>query len=223
MASASIVVDVPCLQAIYQISEEAMIYSPHPASTPGRGTAEDITDGVKLTVKRLFRNIVIGYQDPRSSIWLPIDSEASLLTVPSPANLPGLVRVLGIAGHSEDILCLLRWMSRFATELESVSKEVSNGERMLRRTLITMRVFLERSWTEHGSRSATLGSQSLVDEAKQLVQQHARWGGWPTDREVEDYMKKTKRVWFHRMRELEKARVAANNTEAEDKVSVHPL
>jgi hypothetical protein len=223
MASASIVADVPCLQAIYQISEEAMICSPHPASTPGRGTAEDITDGVKLTVKRLFRNIAIGYQDPRSSIWLPIDSEASLLTVPSPANLPGLVRVLGIAGDSEDILCLLRWMSRFVTELEFVSKEVSNGQRMLRRTLITMRVFLERSWTDRGSGSTTLTSQSLVDEAKQLVEQNTRWGGWPTDGEVEDYMKKTKRTWFHRMRELEKTRTVANNTEAEDKVSASRL
>jgi hypothetical protein len=223
MASASTIADVPCLQAIYQISEEAMICSPHLASAPGRGTTADITDRATLIVKRLFHNIVIGYQDPRSSMWLPTDPEASLLTVPSPANLPGLVRVLGIAGDSEDILCLLRWMSRFATELESVSKEVSNGERMLRRTLITMRVFLERSWTEHDSRSATLVSQSLVDEARQLVQQHARWGGWPTDGEVEDYMKKTKRVWIHRMRELEKARAAVNNTEVEDKVSVSPL
>jgi hypothetical protein len=154
---------------------------------------------------------------------LPIDSEASLLTVPSPANLPGLVRVLGIAGDSEDILCLLRWMSRFATELEFVSKEVSNGQRMLRRTLITMRVFLERSWTDCGSGSTASASQPLVDEAKRLVEQNPRWGGWPTDGEVEDYMKKTKRAWFHRMRELEKARTVANNTEAEDKVSVSPL
>jgi hypothetical protein len=218
MTDAGITVDAPCLQAIYQISEEVMICSPNLGSTPGRGSVTHITEAAKLTVKTLFHNIVAGYHDLPSKAWLPIGEEVSLLTVPSPANLPGLVRVLGIAGDSDGILCLLRWMSRFALELEAVSKEVGNGQRMFRRTIITIRVFLERSWIEPYSKSATLISQSYVDEAQQLVQQHARWGGWPTDGEMQDYLKKTKRAWLHRIRELEKERTSKHSTEVDDNV-----
>jgi hypothetical protein len=218
MANAGMAVDVSCLQVIYQISEEVIMCSPHLGSAPGRGSPQHIANAAKLTVKSLFHQVVAGYHDPPSKSWLPIGAEVSLLTVPSPATLPGLVRVLGIAGDSNAILCLLRWMSRFAPELNAVSKEVSNGHRMLRRTIITMRVFLERSWTEPNSESVTLISQSLLDEAEQLVQQHARWGGWPTDGEVEDYLKNYKGAWLHRIRELEEVRTSKESTEVGDKV-----
>ena len=214
MADASITVDVPCLQIIYQISEEVMLRSPHLGSAPGRDNAEDMTNRAKRTVKGLFHNIVTGYQDPASRSWLPIHSQASLLSVPSPANLPGLVRVLGIARDFDGILCLLRWMSRFATELEAVSKELSNGQRMLHRTIVTMRVFLERSWTEPGSESADVVSQPLIGEAEQLVQQNAHWGGWPTDEEVQDYIRKTKRAYLYRIQELDQVRAVVSSRDA---------
>jgi hypothetical protein len=219
MAEVGITVDVSCLQVIYQISEEVMLCSPQLGSPLSRGSPGHITDAAKLTVKSLFHKIVAGYEDQPSIVWLPIGAEASLLTIPSPANLPGLVRVLGIAGDADGIMRLLRWMNRFAPELEAVSKEVSNGQSMLRRTLITMRVFLERSWTEPDPGPTTLISQSLIDEAEQLVQEHARWGGWPTDGEVEDYVKKNKSAWLHRMGELEKVRTSKDSPEAEDNVS----
>ena len=222
MVDTNVDVDAPCLQVIYQISEEAMICSPFLGSTPGRDSAKQFTDAAKSTVKRLFQNMVLGHHDLQSTSWLPINSEVSILTAPSPANLPGLVRVLGIAGDFDGILCLLRWMTRFATELDAVSKEVSNGPKMLRRTILTMRVFLERSWTESDSQIAPQITRSLMEEAEHLVQQHHHWGGWPTDQEVQDYVKKTKRAWLHRIRELEKYRTAANITRAEQKVAASP-
>ena len=217
MTDAGINVDISCLQVIYQISEKVMICSPHLGITPGISSAKHITDAANLTVKRLFHNIVAGHQDPPSTSWLPLSTEVGLLTVPSPANLPGLVRVLGIAGDIDGILHLLRWMSRFADELEAVSKEVSNGQRMFRRTIIAMRVFLERSWAEPGPGSWVFVSPPLR-EAQQLIQQHQRWGGWPTDREVQDYLKKTKAAWIHELRELEEARASVKSTEIEYQV-----
>jgi hypothetical protein len=184
-----------------------MLSSPRLGFT-GRGSAKDITNAAKATVKGLFRQMVVGYEESPSKLWLPIGTEASLLTAPSPANLPGLVRVIGIAGDLDGIVCLLRWMSRFASELEAVSNEISNGPKMLRRTLVTIRVFLERSWTDPGSQLTTLISQSLIEEAQKLVEQHAHWGGWPTDEEVEDYLKNARGAWRHRIRELELARAS---------------
>ena len=216
MADASVTVDVPCLQVIYQISEEAIMCSPHLSSTSGRDSAEQITNTARSTVKRLFQHTVMSYDGLLATSWLPINSELSLITVPSPANLPGLVRVLGIAGDFEGILCLLRWMSRYATELDAVANEMSNGPRMLRRTVLTMRVFLERSWTESDSDFAPQSPQPLVAEAEQIVQQHHYWGGWPTDQEVQAYVRKTKGAWLHRIRELEKFRAAAKITGAEE-------
>lgn len=145
-----------------------------------------------------------------------IDTPA-MLQVPSPAVLHAFVRALGIAEDYDGLLDLLRWMSRSAPALKDAADELLNGERMIRRTLIAVRVFLEGYWesgssryldhhhhivTEHvrgrlgfekqrsGSHAETQleFSDPYVQEAHDIIEQTELWGPWPTDDEVREYV-----------------------------------
>ncbi|OGM42125.1 hypothetical protein ABOM_009163 [Aspergillus bombycis] len=138
-----------------------------------------------------------------------------LLHVPSPAGLHAFVRALGLAEDYDGLLSLLRWMSQFAAPLKEASDEYLNGDVMMRRTLVAMRLFLEGyrerqsleslRWTasaaqarglreyEHTSEVSTDDSESLsfsdpnLQEAYDIVTATHIWGPWPSDEEVQDY------------------------------------
>ena len=218
MGNAGIVIEFDIFQTICPVLEQVMLLSHEICGRKwSRFTnGSELQREANLVAKRLFREMVVAPEDVRSSLWLPCESDAALLSIPDPAYLPGLVRVLGVAGDTAGIMSLLRWMSRFAAELGSVSDELTHGARMLRCTLVTMRVFLERSWADHhepckvrdSTRSET---QSVTDEARSLVELHKSWGGWPSDEEVEDLLK-DKMKWAHLNVDLDKARSRAART-----------
>lgn len=185
-------------------------------------TFEDMVyDGLHI-LKHHFDQLVL--PDPRlPHLTVPenaTESETSalpMLHVPFPAALHAFIRALGVAEDSEGLLNLLRWMSKSAAALKEVSDELTNGERMTRRCLIAIRVFLEGSWNQkmwspsavdpnlsfpfkHGFTSESTAriygcnedelvfSDPIVQEAYDIIEATAEWGSWPTDEEVEDYM-----------------------------------
>ena len=119
-----------------------------------------------------------------------------LLSVPKSVELHAFVRVLGLAQDFVGILELLKWTSRHAAELRALSVESANGQRLLRRTLVAARVFLEgrplddmegepqveNSWCK-------AAPEHIVQEVYSIIDNEDGWGGWPTDEEVKQYRK----------------------------------
>ncbi|RDW86574.1 uncharacterized protein DSM5745_03216 [Aspergillus mulundensis] len=123
--------------------------------------------------------------------------------VPAPAILHAFVRSLGLAEDSEGLLNLLRWMSKHAMTLKQTSDEYTNGDLLMRRTVVAVRMFLEGYW---GRRPAPAAyepdtadyvtpsdfdvpkfSDPALQEAYDIVTETEVWGPWPSDEEVRDY------------------------------------
>lgn len=152
--------------------------------------------------------------------WDPDGSRSAIppmLQTPYPAVLHVFVRALGTAGDHDGLLKLLRWMSRAAPALKEAADELMNGERMMRRTLVAVRVFLEGLWATGSLRrvkrssprlaeneSSTTGgagktpspdqddgamfADSYLQEAYDIIESTELWGPWPTDDEVREYI-----------------------------------
>ncbi|KAJ5950786.1 uncharacterized protein N7479_009199 [Penicillium vulpinum] len=105
----------------------------------------------------------------------------SMLQIPSPATLHAFVRALGSVGDDEGLLHLLHWMSRSADLLKEAADEHANGGKMMRRTFVAIRVFLER----RQQRIDTRVPSDLIVEAYDLISRTG-WD-WPSDAEVTEY------------------------------------
>lgn len=124
------------------------------------------------------------------------------LSVVGPSHLHAYIRVLGLVRDYDTLLALLRWMANFAPELHAVTDEARNGRRLLRRSLVALRVFLERSWVfmerDDDEEEEDDDSEESLDGAPEHVMQQVYeilegvegWGGWPTDEEVAAYCRK---------------------------------
>ena len=125
-----------------------------------------------------------------------------LLDVPRPAVIHAFIRVLGLRRDYEGLLDLVEWMSLFADEINVAADERRNGARMMRKCLIAIRVFLERSWMniehDHDLEAAIARYGDMVIEpdpapvevikaVQNTLLENMAWGGWPTDDEVVEY------------------------------------
>ena len=115
-----------------------------------------------------------------------------LLYTPNPATIHLLARLLGVIEDKQAVLELLRWMSMYHREIEAKATELANGTRQFRKVLIAVRIIMESQSVPFISPpDVTL----LVDldsdrakDAKAIVEDVDVWGGWPTDKEVDEYM-----------------------------------
>ena len=128
-----------------------------------------------------------------------------LLEVPHPACLHGFVRVLGLRRDYDGLLDLVEWMSLFASEINAVINEKANGDRMMRRCLTAIRVFMERSWIILEKRAAETQGRDpstvrdelemkaepaparVVRAIQVIVRANKEWGDWPNPNEVVQY------------------------------------
>lgn len=128
-----------------------------------------------------------------------------LLEVPHPSCLHAFVRILGLRRDYDGLLDLVEWMSLFADEINAVSDQSANGDRMIRRCLTAVRVFMERSWiTIEKKEAETQGEDpssvrdelemkaepapaAIVRAIQEIVKEHRNWGGWPDQHEVAQY------------------------------------
>lgn len=165
-------------------------------------TFEDMVQVGLLVLKSHFDRLVL--PDPQTSHLVEgdfldnaPDSQATvprMLHIPSPAVLHGFVRALGLAEDYNGLLNFLRWMSQCAGTLKEASDEYLNGGRMMRRTLVATRVFLEGPpWGKHSLWSLD-GPEELVfldptvHEAYDIITATSVWGSWPSDEEVWEYV-----------------------------------
>ncbi|KAJ5155540.1 hypothetical protein N7492_008343 [Penicillium capsulatum] len=162
-----------------------LIQADHRASS-----LDDMTETGLQVLKAEFHRLVLpgspisGLTEQSSFINGDTGNEISVspgLHVPSFATLHAFVRALGTVGDDEGLLHLLRWMSRSAVPLEEASDEHLNGARMMRQTLVAIRVFLEKLHQPIGARVAS------DSEAYDIVSRTPGWE-WPSDADVEDYL-----------------------------------
>lgn len=210
-----------------EIVQEQAKYGDAALSRPKCDTFEQMVYSGLDVLKHCFDRIVLPGSTSISIDMKDLDyhdesedsqiSTPAMLQVPSPAVLHAFVRALGIAEDYDGLLDLLRWMSRSAPTLKDAADELLNGERMMRRTLVAVRVFLEGYWETGSSRylnhhhhvvtehvRSGLGfekqysvsnaerqlefSDPYVQEAYDIIEQTELWGPWPTDDEVQEYV-----------------------------------
>lgn len=135
--------------------------------------------------------------------------------IPSPALVHAYIRALGWMADYDGLLIAVKWMVKYRYALQKHREYYRNGEVVMRRALIALRVFLERRWLEKvlvginpGRERKTDGAageldtmqrtrqlqrlhisatDELINETRVLVDWVEDWGGWPTDQEVEEY------------------------------------
>lgn len=69
-----------------------------------------------------------------------------LLTTPSPYALHAYVRALGWLANYDGLLEVTQWMHKYRQEIAERRAQDRGGEEAMRRTIVALRVFLERSW-----------------------------------------------------------------------------
>lgn len=163
--------------------------------------AQEVTS-VSSFVQREFHTMVQAvYLDlPRSAIASTLPR---LPTTPSYALLHLYARTLGHLGDHHALRELVAWMVEYKPELSQKQSEDRNGEAMMRKTIVAIRVFLEAGWIEatssqdvrHGDAAVNVNGteshatpEALVDEIVEMVESVDEWGGWPSDEECEVYM-----------------------------------
>ena len=121
-----------------------------------------------------------------------------LLEIPRPAYTHQFVRVLGLFGDFDGLLDLIEWMALYADELKTQADGQQNGAMLFRRCLVATRVFLERSWTCRDIREREKyvlierylepAPKEVWQTIKNVIMENSKWGGWPSDEEVEEYV-----------------------------------
>lgn len=129
---------------------------------------------------------------PNSGVVIP-----PMPSVPTPAVLHAFVRALGTAEDNDGLLSLLRWMSQNTPVLEECAEESLSGRRMMRRTVVAMRVFLERPWGKEllwpspsnlGDGEEPVFPDPNLQEAYDIIEATPLLGPWPKDREIQEYI-----------------------------------
>lgn len=149
------------------------------------------------------------------------DSRASntkssrLLDVPGPALIHSYVRALGWLADYGGLVVAVKWMVGHQHELSETREGYRNGEIIMRRALIALRVFMERSWlkdvdktppstlekeddssmrersrlrtVQQLERLNTAADEDMIEEARVLVDSVDHWCGWASDEEVQEY------------------------------------
>lgn len=184
-----------------------------PTSTPvdTTATADDIqmtvSDAARLLgqspqyIQSIFNTVMgVGSRKASSEVTKAIDLHKlpRLLATPTAESLHAYMRVLGVLQDWQGIFNLLAWMVKYQGEIAAATQMPRNGPRLLRRTLVAARVYLERSWValERGDGDADEAAvvvdlqrapDRTVANIRRMIEQTAQWGGWPSDEEVGDY------------------------------------
>ena len=188
MRESGVAPDLATFQQLWPLLEELLL------KTAMDSTFPKFLQGALSKANSMFCKNVVADRSSGTQ-WLACHPDASILSVPSPANLHGLIRIMIVTHSNKSLLQVLRWMDRFAPALEHVSRELSSGPRMMHRNMILLRIALEEGWIDGGAPAGD------AEEAKEIVERHEIWGGWPSDEDVRDHMDQHA-SWYERIRAI---------------------
>lgn len=170
--------------------------------------AEDLSQQAPYIRSQFWTLVSVGHRDNPSHASGVLDDGPSLprlLTTPNPAILHQYIRALGFLRDYIGLRELLQWMVEYQAELSERKAEDRNGDKMMRRVIVSLRVFLEGTW-ERGIRGESEEQEDdetkdradteriygapteLLGEVSELVDGVEEWGGWAEDEEVLAYM-----------------------------------
>lgn len=132
----------------------------------------------------------------------------NLLSIPNPAMLHAYIRALGWLADYRGLSELVYWMRCYNEEIMERAGRDRSGRDMMRKAMVALRVFLERSWRVNGDdevrrklqllpmttrpdvdvRLSEPAENGLVEEVKEIVDSVDEWEGWATEMEVEEYI-----------------------------------
>ncbi|KAL1957930.1 hypothetical protein VTO42DRAFT_5322 [Malbranchea cinnamomea] len=162
------------------------------------------------SIKHLFYQIVspqdlnrrsVGNQTPHVFPRFP----RTLFSTPSPSTLHALIRALGYSNDREGIITLLRWMKESEWASQIPAEKGTARERLIRRCVVAIRVFLERASDESPSsgdkrytdtltdaekRAEDLPLEPLLREAYVIIQNSESLSPWPSSVEVYNYRRR---------------------------------
>jgi hypothetical protein len=123
----------------------------------------------------------------------------SHLAIPKAVVLHKYVRALGLLGDHEGIYSLVRWMVSAASDLHELQDTQLNGRQHMRRLIIALRVWLESPSRDFLLAERQIEIEPATEELVQLVRSEVehvkRWGGWPSDDQVEKYSSRYQNYW----------------------------
>ncbi|KAI9882533.1 MAG: hypothetical protein M1823_005721 [Watsoniomyces obsoletus] len=131
------------------------------------------------------------------------EGEPSLLPpliIPLPVTVHFYVRALGMLRDHEGIEAFLSWLAQWSTEFHERAQQTASGRRLLRRTLIAIRIVLEGGTNmstfasgalegEQEDESWPSASDDLQARVRSLIERMGCWGEWPSDQEVQQYLR----------------------------------
>jgi hypothetical protein len=137
-------------------------------------------------LRSLFHSLVSGHLNENAVAPEATDNmNIPLPQTPSSSVLHSYVRALGFLHDHEGLYSLASWMRTHAAEVSARATAQHSGPRVLRLTLVSLRAGLEGSFHER-HKSAP---EELVELVKTEINGVEELGGWPTEEEVEMYMK----------------------------------
>ncbi|EON68926.1 hypothetical protein W97_08184 [Coniosporium apollinis CBS 100218] len=150
------------------------------ASSPTRNAA------CSQYLRRLFVELFGGTHadEPLIQPFDTLDSDMQqvplprLLATPRPALLHPYARALGALEDYEGLLSLAQWMVQYKPELLDAVGDSASRDRLMRRTLVAVRFYLE------GSAEAP---REVVELARGWLEKLEEWGGWQESEDVEVY------------------------------------
>jgi len=115
-----------------------------------------------------------------------------LLAAPNPEMLHAYVRVLGALQDWQGLFNTIEFMVKYQTEIAAAVDMPRNGARLLRRTVVAVAVYLERSWVkgEVVRADQQAAPKKTVAKVRKMVESVGTWRGWPSEREVAEYCAK---------------------------------
>lgn len=131
-----------------------------------------------------------------------------LYVTPGPAVLHAYIRALGCLQDFEGLRKLVMWMAQYRGELSERKAEDRNGEDMMRRALIALKLALEGRLVDVArgeedasetpenekeevavdDKDAATASEETLREILGLVESVEEWGGWPDEEETQAYV-----------------------------------
>lgn len=209
-ASRRLLVDSAALDQRKKMQKRSRSVSPTAESLLGKAR-ELLHDGIYI--RQEFDNLVgsasngLMARDPAIESPDMVDLPR-LYTTPNPAILHVYARALGATEHWRGILELLEWMKEYWPELLLRKTEDLSGDRMLRRTFVAIRAFVElgedesssgkgvkenavgKLEDENGEIVPTVAPADIVSQMKDIVNSVPEWGGWPSSDEVALYIER---------------------------------
>ena len=112
-----------------------------------------------------------------------------LLAAPNPEMLHAYVRVLGALQDWQGLFNTIEFMVKYQAEIAAAVEMPRNGEKLLRKTIVAVAVYLERSWVQGEVVRADqqAAPKKTVAKVRKMVEGVEAWGGWPNEREIAEY------------------------------------